>query len=240
MSKANQTGASPGLAKGILVLGLICLGSGLGVGTLYSRMKADIERNQESVFRESLKKVLGPAERYETVGEYAPNASREEIVYRNETDSGVLYAAMGTAPGYQSQIEVLVSVKADKPQTPVGEDPVIHRIAVVFSQETPGLGARVEEVQKDISIWTSLRGALTGRKKAAFGRPSFQKQFDNKKLSDLEVEKGGGSSDVEGTAGATARIRPITGATITSKATTRAVREAVEKIIQRTREVYGG
>ncbi len=235
MSKANQTGGSPRLAQGIIVLALICLGSGLGVGTLYSQMKQDIEHKRENVFQESLAEVLGPADQYQTVGEYAPDALREEIVYRNETDSGVFYAAMGSTNGYQSKIRVLASVKVKEPDRPVGDDPVIHRISVVFSQETPGLGARVEEVQKDVSLWARLMGRTT----QGSGRPWFQEQFDNKKLSDLKVEKDqGGDSGVEGTTQATP-LRPITGATITSRATTGAVRKAVENIIKRTTEVYG-
>jgi Na+-translocating ferredoxin:NAD+ oxidoreductase RnfG subunit len=224
MNQQEQATAGARLIRGVTVLALICLGSGLGVGLLYSTMKDDIEANERSVFENTLAEVLGEAERYATLGEYGDDVPMEERIYVRETDRGVLYAAIGRAQGYQSQVKVLVSVRADRPGQPVGDDPVIQRMAVVSSQETPGLGENINAVEKDVSLW----GAVAGDRGNP-GRPWFQEQFSGKRLSDLVVEKR------EETPG----IAALTGATITSEAATKASRKAVRRIISRTQELYG-
>ncbi|MCD6416573.1 MAG: FMN-binding protein [Planctomycetes bacterium] len=216
--------APGGLLKGVLVLTLICLASGLGVGLLYQRMKNDIQANERSVFLNTLATVLGEAESYDTVGEYESDVNPLEKVYKRDTPSGVLYAASGRARGYQSEIIVLVAVEVGRPNVPVGKDPTIHKMAVVSSLETPGLGERIKDVEKDVSIW----GALAGEKSTP-GRPRFQTQFERKRLSDLVVVK----------ERQTDRIAAVTGATITSRGATMAVRRAVQRIQTRTQEVYG-
>jgi len=224
-----MTGSDPSreggaLPRGVFVLGLICLVSGLGVGLLYASMKDDIEANERQVFLDTLADVLGEAESYRTVGEYDDSAAELDKVYVNRTDEGVLYAATGAAQGYQSTVTVLVAVRAQRAEAPVGQDPLLHRMAVVSSQETPGLGENIRHVEKDCSIW----GFLLGRRESP-RRPWFQEQFAGKRLSDLIVEK---RKDTD-------RIAAVTGATITSKATTEAARRAVHRIIQRTSEAYG-
>ena len=153
----------------------------------------------------ALAEVLEEADGYPAVGDYPEGAKEEDKVYMNETSSGILYAAMGVAQGYQSQIKVLVSVAAPGSRTPVGDDPVIHRMAVVESTETPGLGENIKAVEKDVSVW----GAMAGEKPTP-QRPWFQEQFSGKRLSDLVVEKRPGTD----------RIAAVTGATITSRAAT--------------------
>jgi RnfABCDGE-type electron transport complex G subunit len=212
------------LLRGVLVLTLICLVSGLGVGLLYASMKDDIEANERQVFLDTLADVLGEADSYRTVGEYDVSVADLDKVYVNQMDGDVLYAATGAAQGYQSTVTVLVAVRAERAGAAVGEDPVIHRMAVVSSQETPGLGENIRHVEKDRSIWRALLG---GRESPR--RPWFQEQFAGKRLSDLVVEK---RQD-------TGRIAAVTGATITSRATTEAARRAVHKIIQTTGEAYG-
>jgi electron transport complex protein RnfG len=213
-----------GLAGGVAILAAICLVSGLGVGLLYVKMEPAIQANQQAVFDSTLAEVLGTEGTRSTVGDYPPGTSTDDIVYEMKTPTGALYAAMGSHHGYQSEVKVLVSVAAAKPGTPVGDDPVIHTMAVVSSEETPGLGENVKAVQQDVSFWAMLTG---GRSKAT--RPWFQEQFSDKKLSDLVVVKKKTAENIEA----------MTGATITSKATTEAVKEAVQKIIKRTAEVYG-
>jgi electron transport complex protein RnfG len=162
------------------------------------------------------------------VGEYGPNATEEEKVYVHSTDGAVLYAATGVAQGYQSPIKVLVAVEADGPDTPLSDNPVIHRMAVVSSQETPGLGETINQVDKDVSVWAALAGR-GGESPSDAKRPGFQDQFTGKRLSDLVVEKTPGTD----------KIQALTGATITSKAATQAARNAVQTIISKTAEAYG-
>ena len=78
----------------------------------------------------------------------------------------------------------------------------ITGIKVAFQQETPGLGTKIEEIKgKDTEPW-------------------FQKQFRGKRGEQLVVVR---SEDPDA-------IEAITGATISSTAVTKSVREAVEKL----------
>jgi H+/Na+-translocating ferredoxin:NAD+ oxidoreductase subunit G len=89
-------------------------------------------------------------------------------------------------------------------RTVVGVDynMAITGIKVAFQQETPGLGTKIEEIKgKDTEPW-------------------FQKQFRGKREEQLLVVR---SKDPEA-------IEAITGATISSTAVTKSVREAVEKL----------
>jgi Na+-translocating ferredoxin:NAD+ oxidoreductase RnfG subunit len=225
MSEEPQAApASRKLPKAVIVLACICLASGLGVGALYHSMKDDIELNMGKAFGQALQVVLGVADNYDLVGDYDGEVADDEKVYTLGTGSQVLYAATGSAKGYQSVVKVIVSVEADSPETPVDADPVIHAMAVVSSGETPGLGENIRAVEKDVSLW----GAVAGQKSTP-RRPWFQEQFTGKRLSDLVVEKRKDS----------AKIAALTGATITSEATTKAVRSAVQRVIDRTAEVYG-
>ncbi len=221
-AQSKRRGA--GVAGGIAILAAICLASGLGVGLLYVKMKPAIEKNQKAVFDEALNVVLGTKGTRSEVGEYPETTPQDQKVYVAKTPDGVLFAAMRGAFGYQSQVNVLVSVKAQAADKPVGKDPVIYRMTIVSSQETPGLGESAKAVQQDVSFWAALTG-----KRSTPKRPWFQAQYSNKRLSDLKVVKQKGTDNIEA----------LTGATITSRAATKATRDAIEAIIKRTAEVYG-
>jgi Na+-translocating ferredoxin:NAD+ oxidoreductase RnfG subunit len=210
--------------QAIIILILICLGSGAGVSIMFWLMKDEIAAKEKSVFVGALAGVLGEAEEYPAVGAYPSGTKEEDKVYVNATSAGVLYAAMGEAQGYQSVIKVLVSVEASAPKTAVGDDPVIHEVAVVDSRETPGIGEEIKTVEKDVSIWGKVAGAQETPKE-----PRFLAQFGAKRVRDLGPDDGKSMG----------RIVAVTGATMTSRAVTQAVRNAVKKIAARTAEVYG-
>lgn len=228
MSEAQPAPRKKSVARqAIMILVLICLGSGGGVGLVYWRMKAEMEAKAASAFHSALAAVLGEAQDYSTVGAYPEGTKPEDEVYVSNGPSGVFYAAMGQAQGYSSFIKVLVSVEAPAPKQPVGESAVIHALIVADSNETPGLGENVKAVRKTVSIWAKLGG------KEAEGagpppRPWFQEQFTGKALADLVVVK----------QRHTDKIAAITGATITSNAVCQAARQAIQKIIEKTKEVY--
>jgi Na+-translocating ferredoxin:NAD+ oxidoreductase RnfG subunit len=199
----------------------VCVASAAGISTLYVVNRDRINENKMKSFRQSLAVVLGEAQNARPL--IQGQKEGEADIYVASLDGKVRYVVRGAARGYQSIVAVLASVDAP-PQQPVPENPQIYRVAVVSSGETPGLGENINKVPKDISLWA----AMIGRKgKDGPQRPSFQKQFSGKRLSDLRV-------DTSGEAG----ITPITGATITSRATTKAVRQAVRKLITQTRELY--
>jgi Na+-translocating ferredoxin:NAD+ oxidoreductase RnfG subunit len=230
MSEDAGNSAGGKSLSAIIVLACICLASGTGVSLLYTSMEKSIADKEREVFNAALAVVLGDADEYPEVGEYSDptpdgeGTPSEERVRMNPAEDGVLYCAMGKAKGYSSEIQVLVSVRAPAAGEPVGSDPVVHRVMVVFSSETPGLGENIKAVDKDVSVWAALAG-----KEATPRRAKFQEQFSGKSLSDLVVDK----------APNTDKIAAVTGATISSKAATEAVRRAVKTIIQRTEEVYG-
>jgi Na+-translocating ferredoxin:NAD+ oxidoreductase RnfG subunit len=212
---------------GAIVLAIISLASGASVGLMYHLFKDDIKAKEKEAFHKALADVLGEARTYPVVGQYDAATPDMDKVYENRTEGMVLYAAMGVAHGYQSDVRVLVSVKAAAPSSPAGDDPEIYRMTVVSSTETPGLGEEIKTAQKDVSIWAAIAGER--QQEGPPKRPWFQEQFSGKRLSDLVVEK---NPD-------TRRIMAVTGATITSKAATSATRNAVEKIVRKTAEGYG-
>jgi Na+-translocating ferredoxin:NAD+ oxidoreductase RnfG subunit len=145
------------------------------------------------------------------VGTYADGTPGEEKVLGRTIEGGVLYTAVGIGFGYEGDIVVVVSVKANVAEAPVAADPVIEAMEILSCNDTPEFGDRVFEV---------LEGA---------DRPWFQDQFSGKRLSDLVLDM-----DPE-----TDRVAAITGATITSEGAVEATRLAVQRIIDRTGEAYG-
>ena len=218
--------AAPSVGKKALqytvVLTGICLVCTAGVAVLYVMSKARIAQNAASTFRDKLQEVLGDAKDPQPLG--AEEADPLAGVYVARTENVARYAATGAAQGYQSQVTVLVSVDAASGGAAVGDDPVIYRLAVFDSKETPGLGEEIKKVQSDTTLW----GMFLGEGGDTSRRPAFQEQFSGKKLSDLVVD-----AKISG------RIVPITGATITSRATTNAARLAVQRIIEKTQEMQG-
>lgn len=95
-------------------------------------------------------------------------------------------------------------------KTVVGVDTgmTITGIKIAFQQETPGLGTKVEEI------------------KGSESEPWFQKQFRGKREGQLKVVR---TKDPEA-------IEAITGATTSSTAVTKSVREAVQKLRQILKE----
>jgi Na+-translocating ferredoxin:NAD+ oxidoreductase RnfG subunit len=207
------------------VLTLVCLASGAGISLLYVLNIDKIEANERKAFEAKLATVLSDAIDPQPLGEEKDSPQTGQIFVADIPSGGVRYVASGKARGYQSEIEVLVAVDADEANTPLTENPKIFRMVVLSSAETPGLGENINAIQQDTSLW----GALLGRGSEDQDRhPAFQAQFSGKRLDALKID-----TKTEG------GIIPVTGATITSKATTLATRRAVEKIIAATNDIYG-
>ncbi len=221
IAKANVT-LKRKIAQCAIILTSICLLSGGGVGVLYVANRDRIAENQLKAFRQALTLVLGEVDEIEELCKYPPETSPDAKVYVGKTDRYARYVAAGQEQGYQSVIKVLVSIEVAGPDGPVPEDPTIFRMAVVSSEETPGLGENINEVKKEISLWSALHALIAGRTaEGGIQRPAFQEQFSGKRLSELVVE----------TVPDTDKIDSVTGATISSRAAAAAARAAVQEIL---------
>ncbi len=106
-----------------------------------------------------------------------------------------------------------------------GVDPegAVTGIEITEQKETPGLGSKAVEVPSTRTFWE----AIVGRGDTAEpGRPWFEAQFAGKILQDLKVVTG--KTDIE--------IQALTGATITSRAVTEAVRASLESFLSQQGE----
>jgi electron transport complex protein RnfG len=125
-----------------------------------------------------------------------------------ESDSIIGYSFMAFGKGYSSTIETIVGV--DRAGTICG-------IKITDQKETPGLGAKVEEVASQNTLWAVMTGNAVDETGA---RPWFQVQFNGLAAEDLTVVK---SATEEG-------ILAITGATISSDAVTESILEGLETL----------
>ena len=163
------------------------------------------------------------------------------------------YAAQGAASGYSSIIKLMAGAE------PLGEGKYrILGVKVISQQETPGLGARVNDIPPGGTVWTALAAmfadseeeepvetpellaaakALSMPAKTFPARPRFQEQFAGK----IIVVKEGKASGIE--TGwdwkklqegeyppGEHEVAAMTGATISSKAVIAAVYDAVKNI----------
>lgn len=201
----------------VRVLGLIAAVMAFGVAGVYQVTSGRIAQKKRVAFEAALNAVFPDATSFEPL--YSADASGAawsgEGVGKAVGPAGVLgYLARGEKQGYASKIEVLVA--CDTAYT-------VKAIRILSSAETPGLGERAKEVRTDRTLWRAI-GESVGlvEKKPENGplEPWFQAQFAGKTLDKLVVVKQPTAEN----------IQAITAATITSRAVTEAVRNALEDI----------
>ena len=192
----------------VLVLTLICVIASLAVGLTYKHCKSMIFEQIKLAKEKALYKAqpAGTEFKLKQAGdgfEYyqAFNADGEMIGYTFE----------GSASGYSSVIKVMVGVN-------VTAD-TITGISVTSQAETPGLGANIQAVKTEGTLWSAIASIGSKKVEKEEPEPYFQQQFKDNSVDNMKVVK------IEGTP----YIQAITGATISSKAVTKAVREAVAK-----------
>ena len=195
------------------LLAAVCLASGLALGFVYRLTEPLVERTERETLRASLSEALPQAAAFSEEKLAKGPGGKEIRYYEGRSGSGELvgYAVLGEKTGYQSLIRVLVGVN------PRG---VIQAVKVLQQAETPGLGTKVDEIAINETIWERIARLLSGEKKEeAPQRPWFQEQFDGLTTGELTV--------IKPPYGGKKGIHAITGATITSRAVTAAVRETV-------------
>lgn len=171
----------------VLVLTVICLIASSLLAVTYSLTKEKIRAQEEKVEQEALATVVPEAVSFLKEADY----------YRALDEEGdvIGYAFVGQGKGYSSTLRIMIGIDTEAN---------IKGIKILGQRETPGLGARVDEVAVEGTMWDVLRG-----KKIVKGEPWFQVQFRGVRNLD--------------------EIQGITGATITSDAVVEIVKEAIEK-----------
>ncbi|NQS99604.1 MAG: FMN-binding protein [Candidatus Omnitrophica bacterium] len=127
------------------------------------------------------------------------------------------YAFRAEAQGYASVIETMAGVDTKG---------VITGITVLAQNETPGLGAQIEQVLVNKTLWQKIKELFAGEKTPQDPiQPWFCAQFTGKEIKDLIVVRSPGAKN----------IQAITGATISSRALTVSVREKAKQVLEHER-----
>lgn len=208
------------ILKLTLLLAVVCALNGLALGLVYHVAQPAIEKASATTLDESLKLVLPAAARFSGRKE-CQIAGGRTLIYREGYDPAggtVGYALSAARQGYQSVLKVLVGID------PRG---VIQGVRVLAQAETPGLGARVDEIEVHRTLWGALASLVRGgQESAGDARPWFQEQYRGLSVSDLTLRRA-----ADGGKG----VHAITGATVTSRALTDAVRESLQGFLESVR-----
>ncbi len=188
--------------------------SGVAGGGLYfvNELTRDkIAAAQRKSLTEGQQQLVPEAARFSAELTFPLNG--KSVVYYEALDAAgtvIGYELDYTVQGYQSPVRVLSAL---------GTNGVLRGIKVLSQAETPGLGAEIEAVPTSKSLWQAIAGMFRPAAPAATGvpLPPFQTQFANKTVGDLVVTKTKEPNTIEA----------ISGATITSTAVSKAVREPV-------------
>jgi len=192
-----------------LVLGIITVLSALTLGITDSATREQIQLQALLERNRALVAVLGvevtdPDNPPWKASAYDGTAQGlgKFTVFEVPGENGSLYAAQGQGQGYSSKVRVIV---AFTPGIEQGlEQAVVRSIRIVSQTETPGLGSKCQD-------------------------EAFERQYQNLPFQILAIDRGlRAYRDPEGDP--TKGIAAITGATITTNATLKAVRQAAEKV----------
>ncbi len=184
---------------------------------VYVLTKDTIAEQEAAAVSEAVGAVL--PEDVESVTGY-PAEEPEYYVGYDAAGNPAGYAAVCDENGYSSTLQIMVGVD---------ESGVITGTSVLSQQETPGLGERIGEVKAEGSLWSAV-GGLFSDDDSAEGqgpppRPWFQEQYIGCEADEVNL---GSPADP-----ATSTVQAITGATITSRAFTTAVREDMGELLER-------
>ncbi|MBN3038903.1 MAG: RnfABCDGE type electron transport complex subunit G [Candidatus Omnitrophica bacterium] len=200
--------------KYIVILALICFATASLLSLVYLVTKPDILAQKEKAEQKALEEVIPGA------GYFQPVKLDGNLLYFRayaSTDKKRLlgYAFKAQAQGYSSVIESMAGMDVK------GK---ITGIRVLAHNETPGLGAKIDEVLVTETLWQAIKKRFSSEKKQTKknAEPWFCAQFKGKKTEDLIVVTG--KSDKN--------IQAITGATISSEALTDSVRQKAREVLE--------
>jgi electron transport complex protein RnfG len=187
------------------ILMVVAAISGGTLAIVYKVTEGKRECVVQEEMRSALLEVLPQAEVFESVME-GDSVGYYKGYESKDRKSVVGYACIAEGKGYSSMVKTMVGITRDG---------VITGLKILSQKETPGLGARIEEVESRKSLRDIFRKRSGGEKEKVEEKPWFQAQFVGKKPEDLYIEK----------------MDAITGATISSVAVIDSVREKVKAVI---------
>ncbi len=211
----------------VMVLAVICAGAGLALGATYHLTHIRIEDQQRSERMAALRIVLPEADR-DGFREVSVPKSATKLAFAVNRKYYEAYDASGELVGYALEADTGRTAYSSTILVTVGVDPkaeVVRGIKITFQQETPGLGARCEEVKAEGTLWDALFGT---RKRPRSSAPWFQAQFRGKKY-DSFLKVGNKYQNIDG----------LTGATITTNAVTDAAVAAVKEFRDKVLGAHG-
>ena len=167
-----------------LVLGIICLAATLVLAVTYEVTKPKIEEQLKREEDRALKSIMPSADSF---SEKVLDGIEYFEALKDRTVVG--YCVRVTGSGYNGYIRMIAGVDLSG---------AIEGVAVLEHSETPGLGAKINEIRP------------------GEGEPWFLKQFKGKNAGSIAVKKD---------------IDAITGATISSRAVTDAIRKTVDDLL---------
>lgn len=172
-----------------VILGAICLAATLVLAITYEVTKPKIDAEFKREEKAALEAIQPDADSF-------TEKSVDGIEYFDAMKDGkvVGYCVRTTGTGYNGYIRMIVGI--DKTG-------VIKGVEIIEQYETPGLGAKIDEIRPGET------------------EPYFLKQFKGKSAMTIAVKKD---------------IDAITGATISSKAVTDAIRGTVEEFLKKVKK----
>ena len=198
----------------VVTLTAIAAAASFGLSAVYNATYAKTEEYKRLEIESARLEVL-PTEGGEVFDEVVTDETVDgrEFVYQTayadesrELVRGYTFTAYGK--GYSSTIETIVGVVPDGS---------ISGIKIVDQKETPGLGAKVQEVASSNTLWAVIAGKAVDESGAT---PWFQDQYKFLRSADLRVVKTPGEDG----------ILAITGATISSDAVTESVKAGLDML----------
>ncbi len=193
-----------------LVLSIIAIVMSIGIAIAHFITRDRIQQKEEARRIEAITVVLPGMER---LVEITPHETAvENKIYRGVDKYGTLvgYAALGISRGYHSKMKVMTGLAPDMNK--------ILGIHIVYHEETPGLGDKIEEIKSNKTLFALLFGG--GEVIETSRTPWFCDQFQRKNLNQLQIVE---QENPNG-------IHAITAATISTTAVIEAVKDATRKI----------
>ena len=198
-----------------LVLLIIAGVAGVGLSLVDRITKGPIAEAQSKRLEEGQKLAFPSASSFGELKKLETDGTT--IEYYEVFDEGknvIGYELLYSVGGYQSRIKVLTGIEPD------GK---VVAIRVLEQAETPGLGAEVDALPSNQSLLCAFVSLFSPEpEKEESNIPWFQAQFSGKTPEDLIVVK---TKDPK-------HITALSGATITSTAVTKAVKEPIELFLK--------